>query len=643
MKKIDGLPAAISAIAFRGDSGQLAVAGEDNTIRVINPADAKTIKELKGHQGKIGALAYSLKDGNLLFSAAADKIAKLWDVNQGKSIRDFSGHADAVVGLNVSRDGTKIITGSNDKTARIWNVADGKVVATLTGHAGPVSAVFLSDDNNRVATGSADQSVRFWEAASGRELERMTRHKATISGVAMLSDNKSIVSAGGDKLVRVWTPAAVRIFAGHQGPVLSVAVHPGGGQLFTASADKSIKVFDVNNGNVLRTLAGHSGAVKAVALTKDGNKVVSGSDDKSFRVWNAADGKPLLTIPNLAASVDSVAAAGNNTMAAAGLANGAVKIFNIGITDSEKAELASYQMANAAVGAVAFTADSAGLLAGAGDKNVALWAVPPAAPKTLSGHTGEIFSVAFSPDGKLAATAASDKSARLWDVAKGTQVRSLVVPEKVAYSVAFNPKGDLLATGGDDKLIRYWNVADGKELRKSAGHGASVYAVAFSPDGTKLASGSIDKTVGSGTLPTARSCTSSTVIPTTSTRLPSAPTAGSWPRWAMAGISTSGTWPAAKPLFHQHLAPYTMTYGVAWSPDNTQLAVAASDNNVYLLKLPDLSGGRMWNRGLWCGHRREVTPLRVRAAQRPGRLRPMRCRIPTRPSKRQQPSSYTNW
>ena len=47
------LPAPISAIAFRGDGGQLAVAGEDNTIRVINPADGKTVKELKGHQGRI--------------------------------------------------------------------------------------------------------------------------------------------------------------------------------------------------------------------------------------------------------------------------------------------------------------------------------------------------------------------------------------------------------------------------------------------------------------------------------------------------------------------------------------------------------------------------------------------------------------
>ena len=233
-------------------------------------------------------------------------------------------------------------------------------------------------------------------------------------------------------------------------------------------------------------LPGHTGSVKAIALTKDGSKVVSGSDDKSFRVWNAADGKPLLTIPNLPASVDAVAASANNTMAAAGLANGTVKVFNIAITDAEKAELASYQSANAAVGcAGVHTRFNRCFSLVRRTRTSRSGHCHPAGPKTLSGHTGQIYSVAFSPDGKLAATAAADKSARIWDVAKAAQVRSLAVPEKVAYSVAFNPKGDLLATGGDDKLIRYWNVADGKELRKSQGHGASVYAVAFSPDGTQ--------------------------------------------------------------------------------------------------------------------------------------------------------------
>ena len=160
LKKIESLPAAISAIAFRGDGGQLAIAGDDQH----HPHDQRRRwKDRQGAQGAPGTNPRSgvfAKDGNHLFSASADKTAKLWDINQGKSVRDFAGHTDAVLALNVSRDGAKLVTGSADKTGRVWNVADGKVLATLTGHSGPVSSVFISDDGARIATGSADQSVR---------------------------------------------------------------------------------------------------------------------------------------------------------------------------------------------------------------------------------------------------------------------------------------------------------------------------------------------------------------------------------------------------------------------------------------------------------------------------------------------------
>ncbi len=108
--------------------------------------------------------------------------------------------------------------------------------------------------------------------------------------VATLPDNTTVVSAGENKL-RIWKPAAVRVYAGHQGPILGLAVHPNGSQLATASADKTLKVFDTNTGNAIRPLAGHTDAVKAVAYTKDGSKIVSGSADKTVKTWNVADGK----------------------------------------------------------------------------------------------------------------------------------------------------------------------------------------------------------------------------------------------------------------------------------------------------------------------------------------------------------------
>ena len=155
----------------------------------------------------------------------------------------------------------------------------------------------------------------------------------------------------------MWVASAVRVFRGRGGPCLPWRYRPMEAQLYTASADKSIQVFDLAKGTALRSLVGHTAAVKAVVVTKDGTKVVSGSDDKTFRIWNPVDGKLLLTTPALSAEIRSIAVASNNMLAAAGLADGTVKVFDLTVADPAKIERASFKSAGGAVTAVAFLPD----------------------------------------------------------------------------------------------------------------------------------------------------------------------------------------------------------------------------------------------------------------------------------------------
>ena len=197
-RNMKGCPRKSPRLPFEATGHRLAVAGEDNTIRVIIAADAKTINELKGHTGHIHALAFSPKDGDLLVSASADKTAKVWDVKQGKAVRDFEGHGDAVLSLNVSRDGSKLVTGSADKTGPDLERGRRSIArdADRTHGQGPITSAGFADDASRVATGSADESVRIWDIATGRELQRMSNHHAALAGVAFLADKKSVVSVG---------------------------------------------------------------------------------------------------------------------------------------------------------------------------------------------------------------------------------------------------------------------------------------------------------------------------------------------------------------------------------------------------------------------------------------------------------------
>ena len=114
--------------------------------------------------------------------------------------------------------------------------------------------------------------------------------------------------------------------------------------------------------------------------------------------------------------------------------------------------------------------------------------------KTLKGHRGLVWSVAFSSDGKSLASASRDGTVRIWDVASGQTITTLTGHKSVVFALAYSPDGKTLASGSWDNTIRIWDVATGKSTILT-GHTQRISRLAFSPDGKTLASGSYDGTI----------------------------------------------------------------------------------------------------------------------------------------------------
>ena len=83
-------------------------------------------------------------------------------------------------------------------------------------------------------------------------------------------------------------------------------------------------------------------------------------------------------------------------------------------------------------------------------------------PKTLTGHTEDIQSLAFSPDGNIIAMGCYDGTIHLWDAKTGVHKRTLTGHTRDIWSVAFSRDGNIIATGSSDGTIRLWDASTGE-------------------------------------------------------------------------------------------------------------------------------------------------------------------------------------
>lgn len=320
------------------------------------------------------------------------------------------------------------------------------------------------------------------------------------------------VSAAPDKSPR---PLEIVPQLGHSSWIESVSITPDGKHLLTASQDKTIKIWDMASGRLVRTLTSAVNGYDSVyatldeqhviasvgrgfAITPDGLRAISGSEVIEIWLWNIETGQRVSNLgKNLPASEPSFEIPQECRPVPEQYADErskredeeSIRLYDL----TTGRQICSFNSSYLRGQTIAISPDGKHFVSST-DFREKFKVRDLATGKVIRAFTGSIDSAVFLRDGRRFATGGKDKIVRLWDIASGRMIRSFEGHSRAINAVTATPDGRYLLTGSKDKTIKLWNVESGQLLRTFSGHKRSVSALAVTPDGGQFISGSQDHT-----------------------------------------------------------------------------------------------------------------------------------------------------
>jgi WD40 repeat protein len=307
-------------------------------------------------------------------------------------VRQFNGHTGGIWTVDLSPDGRLALSGSGwywkdgiftdaaDKSVRVWDVKTGKELHCFYRHSGNVRNVAFSLDSRQAAAcGETNGAILLWDVEKGKELHQFPGHKVVLDrlgnwlgaiGVAFVPGSSQLASVGADGALRIWDTASGKMAHEYHlgvGEIHCIAITPDGRSAFCGTNEKLAYLVDLATGKVLRRYEGQTSLLHSIAVSPDGQLLLSGGHAGKAVLWSVADGKKIAEFDGHAVRFSK-----DGKRILVGCDDSTVRL----VATSDRRELHRFRGHTTLVQGVAFSPDGRYGLSGSWDGTLRLWKLP---------------------------------------------------------------------------------------------------------------------------------------------------------------------------------------------------------------------------------------------------------------------------